>query len=113
VQPLFPDSCGARPKLCRLDFRAAFCFYRSVPAVDNGASLGAIGQSTRSDAVAFATTHWSVVLIAQGKSTEGLEALEKLCRGYWRPFYSFVRCTEPAQSLRSEEAKKAKTSKES
>jgi RNA polymerase sigma factor (sigma-70 family) len=41
--------------------------------------------------VAFATTHWSVVLAAQGSSPAADEALEKLCRTYWRPIYSFVR----------------------
>src|SRR5438093_2008000 len=45
----------------------------------------------RSEAVAFATTHWSVVLEAQGDSPAAQEALEKLCRTYWRPLYAFVR----------------------
>src|SRR5881398_3499398 len=40
---------------------------------------------------AFTTTHWSVVLEAQGESPAAQEALEKLCRTYWRPIYSFVR----------------------
>jgi RNA polymerase sigma factor (sigma-70 family) len=40
---------------------------------------------------AFATTHWSLVLTAQGESPAAREALEKLCRTYWRPLYSFVR----------------------
>jgi len=40
---------------------------------------------------AFTTTHWSVVLDAQGESPAAQEALEKLCRIYWRPIYSFVR----------------------
>ena len=31
-------------------------------------------------AVAFVTTHWSVVLTAQGQSAAAQEALEKLCR---------------------------------
>jgi RNA polymerase sigma-70 factor (ECF subfamily) len=62
-----------------------------VPAADNGASGSAIGQITQSGAVAFATTHWSVVLEAQGESPAAQEALEKLCRTYWRPIYSFVR----------------------
>ena len=35
--------------------------------------------------------HWSVVLTAQGESPAAHEALEKLCRIYWRPIYSFVR----------------------
>jgi DNA-directed RNA polymerase specialized sigma24 family protein len=39
----------------------------------------------------FATTHWSVVLEAQGESPAAQKALEKLCRTYWRPIYGFVR----------------------
>jgi RNA polymerase sigma factor (sigma-70 family) len=39
----------------------------------------------------FTTTHWSVVLEAQGDSPAAREALERLCRTYWRPIYSFVR----------------------
>ncbi len=57
----------------------------------------------RSGAVAFATTHWSVVLTAQGESRAAREALEKLCRIYWPPIYSFVRrqgySVEDAQDL--------------
>jgi len=64
---------------------------RNVPAVDNGASRSAIGQTPQDGAVAFATTHWSVVLAAQGPSPAAQEALEKLCRSYWRSIYSFVR----------------------
>src|SRR5947209_9968577 len=55
------------------------------------ASLSAIGGGTQDGAVAFATTHWSVVLTAQGESSAAQEALEKLCRTYWRPVYSFIR----------------------
>lgn len=40
---------------------------------------------------AFHTTHWSVVLQAQGDSPVARAALEKLCRAYWRPLYAFVR----------------------
>jgi hypothetical protein len=40
---------------------------------------------------AFLTTHWSVVLKAQGESPAAQEALEDLCRTYWRPIYCFVR----------------------
>jgi RNA polymerase sigma-70 factor (ECF subfamily) len=40
---------------------------------------------------AFTTTHWSVVLEAQGESPAAHEALENLCRTYWRPIYTFVR----------------------
>ena len=62
-----------------------------MPADDQVTSLSAIGGSAQNGAVAFATTHWSVVLTAQGESPAAQEALEKLCRTYWRPIYSFVR----------------------
>ena len=55
------------------------------------------------EAVAFVTTHWSVVLAAQEESPAADEALEKLCRTYWPPIYSFVRregrTIEDAQDL--------------
>jgi RNA polymerase sigma factor (sigma-70 family) len=41
------------------------------------------------------------VLEAQGESPAAQEALEKLCRTYWRPIYAFVR----RQGVGSEEAK--------
>jgi RNA polymerase sigma factor (sigma-70 family) len=53
------------------------------------------------DGAAFTTTHWSVVLAAQGPSPAAEEALEKLCRTYWRPIYGFVRL----QGVGPEEAK--------
>lgn len=37
----------------------------------------------------FQTTHWSVVL--QAASGDSGAALERLCRAYWFPLYSFVR----------------------
>jgi RNA polymerase sigma factor (sigma-70 family) len=55
----------------------------------NYMSAAAIADSTNIGA--FATTHWSVVLAAQGESTTADEALEKLCRAYWRPLYGFAR----------------------
>src|ERR1017187_9261762 len=40
----------------------------------------------------FATTHWSVVMLAgTSDSPRALEALERLCRAYWLPLYSYVR----------------------
>jgi RNA polymerase sigma-70 factor (ECF subfamily) len=40
----------------------------------------------------FATTHWSVVMQAgTSDSPRALEALERLCRAYWLPLYSYVR----------------------
>jgi DNA-directed RNA polymerase specialized sigma24 family protein len=41
--------------------------------------------------VAFTTTHWSVVLEAQGPTPAAQAALGKLCNTYWRPIYGFVR----------------------
>ncbi len=49
------------------------------------------GGSAEDEPVAFATTRWSVVLSAQGKSGAAEEALERLCRIYWWPVYGFVR----------------------
>jgi RNA polymerase sigma factor (sigma-70 family) len=60
----------------------------TVPADDQVTSLTGIGGN---GGVAFTTTHWSVVLTAQSESPAAQEALEKLCRIYWRPIYSFVR----------------------
>jgi RNA polymerase sigma factor (sigma-70 family) len=60
-----------------------------------------LGISAQSRSVAFKTTHWSVVLEAQGQSPTAQEALEKLCRVYWRPIYGFVR----RQGVEPEEAK--------
>ena len=54
-------------------------------------SLTAIGGIADQGPVAFTTTHWSMVLQAQGQSPAAQEALEKLCRTYWRPIYGFVR----------------------
>ncbi len=62
-----------------------------MPANDQVTSLTGVGGSARNGGVAFATTHWSVVLTAQGESPAAQEALEKLCRTYWRPIYSFIR----------------------
>ncbi|MGC2627238.1 MAG: sigma-70 family RNA polymerase sigma factor [Candidatus Udaeobacter sp.] len=51
-------------------------------------------------AVAFATTHWTLVLEAKGESPVAQEALEKLCRIYWRPIHSLLR----RQGIGQEEA---------
>ena len=88
---------------CRLDFSALFYLTRGVSAAaDDVRSLGAARPESRGG-IAFTTTHWSVVLEAQGESAAAQEALEKLCRTYWRPIYSFVRRqgagTEDAQDL--------------
>jgi RNA polymerase sigma-70 factor (ECF subfamily) len=60
-------------------------------------------QSVDAGSAAFNTTHWSVVLTAQGESEIAREALETLCRTYWWPLYGFVRRSgygpEEAQDL--------------
>jgi DNA-directed RNA polymerase specialized sigma24 family protein len=55
---------------------------------------------TQKASIAFTTTHWSVVMEAQGQSPAAQEALENLCRTYWRPVYSFVR----RQGIRTQDA---------
>jgi len=71
----------------KLDYGTIFYLDRRVPADDQVT----IGESPRNGGVAFTTTHWSVVLEAQGESPAAQEALEKLCRTYWRPIYGFIR----------------------
>ena len=71
-----------------------------MPADDEVISLTGIGSSERNSPLAFTTTNWSVVLEAQGQSPAAQEALEKLCRTYWRPVYSFIR----REGTRPEEA---------
>jgi RNA polymerase sigma-70 factor (ECF subfamily) len=40
----------------------------------------------------FATTHWSLIVAAQGRdSGEAREALAALCLSYWYPVYAFIR----------------------
>jgi RNA polymerase sigma-70 factor (ECF subfamily) len=40
----------------------------------------------------FVTTHWSVVLSAQDRSSaRSAQAMESLCRAYWYPLYAYVR----------------------
>ncbi len=83
-----------------LDSSADFCFDRNVPVDEDEASESRIAPSTQKGTIAFSTTHWSVVLEAQGQSPAAHEALEKLCRTYWRPVYGFIR----RQGTRPEEA---------
>jgi RNA polymerase sigma factor (sigma-70 family) len=85
---------------CRLAFRATSCFDWNVPVDEDQALGNGIAPSKQSGAAAFTTTHWSVVLAAQGPSPAAEEALEKLCRTYWRPIYGFVRrqCVQPEEA---------------
>jgi RNA polymerase sigma-70 factor (ECF subfamily) len=72
------------------------------PAEPSWTSLTPTDETGHKPAV-FATTHWSVVLEAQGESPAAQKALEKLCRTYWRPIYGYVRRhgvgTEDAEDL--------------
>ena len=70
-----------------------------APAED-ATSVTATGGDAAHTPGLFTTTHWSVVLEAQGESPAAQKALEQLCRIYWRPIYSFVR----RQGARPEDA---------
>src|SRR6266480_4616009 len=71
-----------------------------LPTRDEMTSLSAISGNAHHGA-AFTTTHWSVVLEAQSESPAAREAMENLCRIYWRPIYDFVQ----RQGIGPEEAK--------
>jgi DNA-directed RNA polymerase specialized sigma24 family protein len=73
-----------------------------MPAGDDATSWTAsdVAAAGQRSAIAFATTHWSLVLEAQGESPAAQEALENLCRIYWRPIHSFLR----RQGIAQEEA---------
>jgi len=62
-----------------------------VSADDQITPSTGVGGSAHNGPIAFTTTNWSVVLEAQGQSPAAQEALEKICRTYWRPVYSFIR----------------------
>ena len=70
---------------------------------DHVTSLTGVDTSARHEAIAFTTTHWSVLLTAQGESPAAQEALERLCQKYWWPLYGYVRrqgySPEEAQDL--------------
>ena len=68
--------------------------FRAVTSIASAAG-------TQKGGAPFTTTHWSVVLKAQTESPAAQDALEKLCRAYWRPIYSFVQ----RQGIGPEEAK--------
>jgi RNA polymerase sigma-70 factor (ECF subfamily) len=72
-----------------------------VPVDDQVTSLSGTEGNVFNGPVAFTTTHWSLVLTAQEESPAAHEALEKLCRIYWRPVCSFVQ----RQGFGLEEAK--------
>ncbi len=66
----------------------ALAGFRGVPY-----SLSVFEQAQR-PVNTFATTHWSVVVLAgQEHSQPSAAALEQLCRAYWYPLYAFVRAS--------------------
>jgi DNA-directed RNA polymerase specialized sigma24 family protein len=71
-----------------------------VSVDEDHASESRTALSEQKGSIAFTTTHWSVVLEAQGQSPSAQAALEKLCRTYWRPVYGFIR----RQGVRDQEA---------
>jgi hypothetical protein len=67
---------------CTLAFsRSFYCDYAVSAATDDVTSLSATSPASAGPA-AFNTTHWSVVLEAQGESPAAHQALEDLCRTY-------------------------------
>ena len=68
--------------------RSALVSEQETPARAFGSETVSPAPGTRD---AFATTHWSLVLTAQGESRAAHAALEKLCGTYWPPLYTFVR----------------------
>ena len=72
-----------------------------MPVDENRATGKDVAPDAQTRAVAFTTTHWSVVLAAQSPTPAAQAALEKLCRTYWQPIYAFAR----RQGIEPEEAK--------
>src|ERR1041385_2483725 len=75
--------------------RTAQC-QRGIFATRESRKTGKLGPMFQQESGAgtprvFATTHWSVVVTAQGESTAAQGALETLCRAYWYPIYVYVR----------------------
>ena len=51
-----------------------------------------LSDSSATASGSFPHTHWSVIWAARdGDSTEAAEALNKLCRAYWRPLFCYAR----------------------
>lgn len=48
-------------------------------------------HSTDSGRGSFATTQWSVILAVSTNPAARIQALEKLCRTYWPPIYTYIR----------------------
>jgi RNA polymerase sigma factor (sigma-70 family) len=96
-----PTVTGVQTHSGRLALRIPFCLDVNVPLDEGHASGNRSAPSAQNGAITFTTTHWSVVLAAQGQSPAAKAALEKLCSTYWRPIYGFIR----RQGVGPEEAK--------
>ncbi|MGI8955658.1 MAG: RNA polymerase sigma factor [Chthoniobacterales bacterium] len=62
-----------------------------MPADDKVSSPTGLNGIAQTGPAEFVTTRWSVVLAAQEESPAAEEALDNLCRTYWKPLYAFVR----------------------
>jgi hypothetical protein len=62
---------------CKLDSSVVFYLDRSVLADDDEASPNGNSLSGQNGAVAFATTHWSMVLMAQGDANSNSNSNSK------------------------------------
>jgi RNA polymerase sigma factor (sigma-70 family) len=83
---------NAKRVFLKLAFGAICLLDRTVSdAPQEVTSATATGLSGPHGGAIFTTTHWSIVLEAQGESLAAQEALEKLCRTYWRPIFAFLR----------------------
>jgi RNA polymerase sigma factor (sigma-70 family) len=76
---------------------------RPMAAKTRNLSAIVVASAAKEAAVPLTGTHWSMVLDLQTELRAARDALEKLCRIYWRPIYSFVHrqniCAEEAEDL--------------
>ncbi len=101
AKPLVKPFCQYPFHHSRLALRVPSCFDCAVCVDEDQASGNEIAPITQTGPIAFTTTHWSVVLEAQGRTSAAQAALDKLCRTYWRPIYGFLR----RKGIAPEEAK--------
>ena len=84
-------SASAEPRSALTVIAADITIAIATHACSHTRLRGKSGLGMQIETAEFATTHWSLVLAAQGYSSEAEEALEKLCRIYWRPLYALAR----------------------
>jgi RNA polymerase sigma factor (sigma-70 family) len=59
-------------------------------------------EHRRESTGAFATTQWTRVLAARGKTPEAVEALSELCAAYYAPVVTFLRCSGNEEEIARE-----------